>query len=601
MDEGIFERNLEAYEKRFGKFEDKSSDKATKYSVDFAKDGSKILVINENDDKIYMNSTYDPAYEALAWTKRYDNLSNISNLFVMEGLSDGYFFRAMRYRMSPQSYFIVYEPSESLFSFVMHEFNISDILEEPRFVLVLPSMGNDHLLELLTTYTENADRNTICTVLPGYSIDSNFEKVYKQASIENEANSGYHKYMGKTSVKNELYALSKLDKNYLIYDYANAFPKECPVILVAAGPSLLDNVKELSKAKSRALIVAVDRAAKVLIENGIEPDFVATVDPSKSADYIKFKGDENIYLLGTYTANKEALIEYTGRTFYIHPDVSYKEIPGHTNRIFFVGDAGGSVATCVFTCFAKMGVDTIILVGQDLAMKNGKTHASISDEINMSEYYEIDGLNGDKVLTRWDWDRFRLFYERKIREFKDLNVVDATEGGALINGSKVMTLNDAIDEYCQKNYDISGIISKMPHGQTEEEHKETVKLMQERIDELNEIKDISHELSKVCHKLANVCKYGDIREKKNHKDIFKVDELKDKIRSKKINDTLEGYWVAETSLIPQRVFVVRNNDEAYPVYRDAEKYYNLLPDACDALIKEIQEAFDIKEEKEEKL
>jgi len=47
--------------------------------------------------------------------------------------------------------------------------------------------------------------------------------------------------------------------------------------------------------------------------------------------------------------------------------------------------------------------------------------------------------------------------------------------------------------------------------------------------------------------------------------------------------------------------VVRNNDEAYPVYRDAEKYYNLLPDACDALIKEIQEAFDIKEEKEEKL
>ena len=113
--------------------------------------------------------------------------------------------------MSPQSYFIVYEPSESLFSFVMHEFNISDILEEPRFVLVLPSMGNDHLLELLTTYTENADRNTICTVLPGYSIDSNFEKVYKQASIENEANSGYHKYMGNVKGKASLFRKNAVD------------------------------------------------------------------------------------------------------------------------------------------------------------------------------------------------------------------------------------------------------------------------------------------------------------------------------------------------------------------------------------------------------
>lgn len=48
-------------------------------------------------------------------------------------------------------------------------------------------------------------------------------------------------------------------------------------------------------------------------------------------------------------------------------------------------DTGGSVATNAFSLLYKIGLKTIILVGQDLALTGNKTHADGTFEEKMPE------------------------------------------------------------------------------------------------------------------------------------------------------------------------------------------------------------------------
>ena len=332
--------------------------------------------------------------------------------------------------------------------------------------------------------------------------------------------------------------------------------------------------------------MAVDRAASVLADHDVIPDLIATVDPSKDSKYITSDKFGETYLLAAYAAKKDSLEEYCGRTILINPEVRFANLPGQRDRLIFLGEVGGSVATATFRCFEKIGSKRIILVGQDLAMKDNKTHAEDSEKINEAEYEEVEGIDGGKVLSRWDWLRFRDFFERSIRGNKDIDVIDATEGGALIHGSTVMTLREAIDKYC------------VPHAQTDEEHDETVTIIKDKLEDIKEIRKLAEEVIPLCHRLRNISKYGDILNKHNLKLVKKVDEIQYKINSYDIISVINEYWLQDTKLIPEGIFVIRNNNDGFNLFRDAETYYGKLSECCDSLSDAYREAFHI--EKEEK-
>ena len=37
---------------------------------------------------------------------------------------------------------------------------------------------------------------------------------------------------------------------------------------------------------------------------------------------------------------------------------------------------------------------------------------------------------------------------------KDIDVIDATEGGALIRGTRLMKLSDVVDQYCNNDFEL---------------------------------------------------------------------------------------------------------------------------------------------------
>ena len=100
------------------------------------------------------------------------------------------------------------------------------------------------------------------------------------------------------------------------YGPSHQLPRDCPGILVAAGPSLNKNIQELKKAKGKAFIVAVDTAIKPLLQEGILPDMFAIVDAEKPLDLVKIEGIRDVPLMTTLNAAPEVLAYHRGMKFF---------------------------------------------------------------------------------------------------------------------------------------------------------------------------------------------------------------------------------------------------------------------------------------------
>lgn len=50
-------------------------------------------------------------------------------------------------------------------------------------------------------------------------------------------------------------------------------------------------------------------------------------------------------------------------------------------------------------------------------------------------------------------DLYRKWFESQIVRYPRLDVIDATEGGAKIEGSEIMTLKEAIERECKTDID----------------------------------------------------------------------------------------------------------------------------------------------------
>jgi hypothetical protein len=105
-----------------------------------------------------------------------------------------------------------------------------------------------------------------------------------------------------------------------------------------------------------------------------------------------------------------------------------------------------------FRLLNYLGCDPIILIGQDLALsEEGKTHARDNPYGDEQSVYlhspeEIEGNYCKTLKTNPILKMFLYGYQSDVANFKG-KVVNATEGGAKIPGTQLMTLREAIDTY----------------------------------------------------------------------------------------------------------------------------------------------------------
>ena len=159
-----------------------------------------------------------------------------------------------------------------------------------------------------------------------------------------------------------------------------------PAIIVSAGPSLNKNIEELKKAKNKAFIIAVDTAMKPLLRNGIIPDMYAIIDGTKPLELVAVEESRNIPLLSEVRAAHAVMDYHKGKKFFFREFTPYFDRMYEMNHKEWAAmDVGGSVATAAFSLACYLGLGTVIMVGQDLALTGNKTHADGTFKEKMEE------------------------------------------------------------------------------------------------------------------------------------------------------------------------------------------------------------------------
>jgi len=249
-----------------------------------------------------------------------------------------------------------------------------------------------------------------------------------------------------------------------------------PAIVIAAGPSLARNIEELRKplVRERFVLIAVQTALKPLLQAGIKPHFVVSLDYHEISRRF-FEGlspadVEGVQLIVEPKANAVVADAFPGQVRCpADPNLDTllgPELAGEHGSI----PAGSTVAHLAHYVARHLGCDPVVLVGQDLAFTDGlyygpgaAIHQVWAGELNpfntleMLEWERI--VRSRRTLRRLEDQRGRPVYadeqmatylaqfERDFLsdEERGLRVIDATEGGARKAHTTAMPLAQAIE------------------------------------------------------------------------------------------------------------------------------------------------------------
>ncbi|MBN1916582.1 MAG: motility associated factor glycosyltransferase family protein [Verrucomicrobia bacterium] len=243
-----------------------------------------------------------------------------------------------------------------------------------------------------------------------------------------------------------------------------------PAIIVSAGPSLSKNVHELVHAKGRAVLIAVDTALRVLLDHGVQPDLVVSIDfASHNLRYFDGLDTSSLRLVVDSEVYPPILDRFEGRRF-------YAEIANKTASRWFsnaIGPHGGldkglSVAHTAFQLALEMGCWPVALIGQDLAYTGDLSHAKGTAMARVESrgpgtgnVIPVPDIFGQPVNSHASMVVFLRHFEELFHagaaRLQD-GVVDATEGGARIAGTRLMTLKEFILRSCTRPVDVDGIL-----------------------------------------------------------------------------------------------------------------------------------------------
>ena len=248
--------------------------------------------------------------------------------------------------------------------------------------------------------------------------------------------------------------------------------KGLPGIIVATGPSLMKNLNLLKAARGKCVMIACDSSLKLLKEEGIEPDLIISIDFTENT-LEDFEGADNLknaYLVVDPEVYPEVCKKYSGRLFFIDlPEKPLCEWLSHLTADKGRIEKGLSVSHTAFLTAIYMGLNPIILTGQDLSFPGNETHArgtSLGFPINKSSFNDdnrmfVKNIFGYPVRTNKSLLVFLHHYREIINRHQETTVIDATEGGAMIEGAKILSLKDAILSYCIQKKDISSVIKHL--------------------------------------------------------------------------------------------------------------------------------------------
>ena len=557
----ILENNLSAWGKKFcgSRFEieneykkwKNTKNKTIEVRTEMSQDEKVVLIVKKNGKERYLAGKRNCEEPTTIWMQTQGRVHE-GAIFFIAGIGNPVYAKILleEHRQTKLN-IVIYEPSKEIFFKVLESIDITDLLQkDAKCIFVIDGLTGVKVENVIQKMISVEVMDHIKTfILPNYEMIFAKEMLLFAKTIREKCESCATYINTRTNFSNVFAQNLFANAPYILDGYKTkqlieVIPRDIPAIIVAAGPSLNKNIKELKRAKGKAFIIAVDTAIKPLASEKIIPDMFAIVDGRKPLELINTEDAKKIPLLTSISAANSVLSFHTGKKFFYNEGYVYINSMFYRNGESFETVAcGGSVATSAFALAFMIGIDTIILVGQDLALTGNKTHADGTfqekmETIDTSHSIMVPGNIEKEVPTRGDFKMYLDWYNQYIKDCKEyrkqFKVINATEGGAKIDGTEVMTLKDAIDRECKKEIDIQECFEKLHPVFDENERKKNLEFLQHTPEHYTEIKKAAIETNKLYKNLDKLCQHGNLDIRAYEKILKKIKKMTKKIEGDSI-------------------------------------------------------------------
>ncbi len=411
------------------------------------------------------------------WCEQFEGIDYRGIIFVF-GMGDPKYLKRL-IELYPNNKIIVYEPNEKNIFPLFYFPEFEDVIENKNVFFVAGKKKRDLFDEICANFITYINvRLNYIAVIPNYrkqyqdeylfflktlSIQINIELMTKNTLIKREeqwtiCNLHNHRDMPYQ------YSFCDLKEEFLKHQI-----EDYPAILVSAGPSLKKNVMQLKKFRNKCFIICTNPAIRVLEEAGIQPNVLIALDDSALMEPFETKIARNTPMILSEMLNYKAVNIHKGKRFYITSNIFDIDCYERFGKKIQALTTGGSVATSAFSALLELGFKKIIMIGQDLAFDGMRQYADSKLGDNGrnlqadEEIFWVEGMYEEKVMTKTDYNIFRLWFEEQALSLKEIKVINATEGGARIHYVEEMKLEDALIENCPKNtFEFDDIIQKVP-------------------------------------------------------------------------------------------------------------------------------------------
>ena len=210
--------------------------------------------------------------------------------------------------------------------------------------------------------------------------------------------------------------------------------------VLATGPTLELHYKSLTKVqkrKDRPVFICVDTALRPLLENGITPDFVISLDNTSHQEFPDVI-PPSISLIYFPMVQHKMLLSWPGLRYaaYTHSQM-YDQINAKIPKARLY--ANGTVLHPAVDFAVKLGVKTVTLFGADFSFPRNKTHSGWDDGVlgesfSTAKHWVLNG-EGQRVKTLLNFRSYLCGLERYVAQHPEVHFYNTSRMGAAIDGT----------------------------------------------------------------------------------------------------------------------------------------------------------------------
>lgn len=487
----LLEKNLEFLKRHSSSvsFKNIVSAKTGKASLEMeiSENRPPVFYCRTEQAKTLIHSSREPEKEAErqinSWEKE-NGAAAWDNMVTVLGFGGMYHIAELLRRIKPGGTLLVIDCMPDLFNASLSFCNLNALEKPETNIIFIVSESLEAIKREFRHYLKRKTRLDFSLFIhPGIyrAFPESYDKLVGTLRTEGRTEAidrGTRIYLSDEWMQHSIYNLPLILRNPLINELKNSFSNNTALI-VAAGPSLNSSLPWIKKICGKCVIIAVGTALKPLLEAGISPDFVLSLECDPLA-MKQFKGTEkgNIFLLAPPIVFPELPDIYSGQFFTFSISVPdgfdkwLKEINAEPDTL----NAGGTVSLTAIDSAVYMGFSRIILTGLDLSfLDDGTTHASKSmydgERHDKETLIKVEGNYNRKVPTSAQFSTYIAMlgsYLEDVLKNKDIVFYNATDSGAAIANTRVISPSEMLSldfpalpgnktEYIKGKYDKASV------------------------------------------------------------------------------------------------------------------------------------------------